>query len=388
MTSREALAIPGEVQVAIAPLPVPPPRTPHDEVLDFPAARLFAQRSAAAGVQLGGSRAELEAVAQICRQLDGIPLALELAAARLTTLSPAELADRLEEGFEVLTGGARTADARQRTLRAAVEWSYNLLGADEQVMFSRLAIFQGGWTLASAEAVTGDARIPPSRTLDLLGGLVARSLVISEPADHTRYRMLDTLRHYAVERLDESGERETLAERHASYFGGLAEHAERSHRGGLRQEDMQALRDDQPNLRAALGWLTADPSRIDQALNLGGALGWFWHLGRHLEGRQTLAQLLASGAGSPAVAGTRAAGGVARRTAARAAWYTRVRGARKPLSRAWSSSTEPATNTAPRCRGSCSPSKGSMAPTRPEPSNCCSRQSGYSPTRRTPGDTR
>ena len=161
VTSREALAIPGEVQVAIAPLPVPPPRTPHDEVLGFPAARLFAQRSAAAGVQLGGSHAELEAVAQICRQLDGIPLALELAAARLTTLSPAELADRLAEGFELLTGGARTADARQRTLRAAVEWSYNLLGADEQVMFSRLAIFQGGWTLASAEAVTGDARIPP-----------------------------------------------------------------------------------------------------------------------------------------------------------------------------------------------------------------------------------
>ena len=299
VTSREALAIPGEVQVAIAPLPVPPPRTPHDEVLAFPAARLFAQRSAAAGVQLGGSHTELEAVAQICRQLDGIPLALELAAARLTTLSPAELADRLAEGFELLTGGARTADARQRTLRAAVEWSYNLLGADEQVMFSRLAIFQGGWTLASAEAVTGDARIPPSRTLDLLGGLVARSLVISEPAEHTRYRMLDTLRHYAVERLDDSGEREILAERHASYFGSLAEHAERSHRGGLRQEDMQALRDDQPNLRAALSWLTADPSRIDQALNLGGALGWFWHLGRHLEGRQTLAQLLASGAGSP-----------------------------------------------------------------------------------------
>jgi predicted ATPase/DNA-binding SARP family transcriptional activator/tetratricopeptide (TPR) repeat protein len=299
VTSREALAIPGEVQVAIAPLPVPPPRTPHDEVLAFPAARLFAQRSAAAGVHVGGSHTELEAVAQICRQLDGIPLALELAAARLTTLSPAELADRLAEGFELLTGGARTADARQRTLRAAVEWSYNLLGADEQVMFSRLAIFQGGWTLASAEAVTGDARIPPARTLDLLGGLVARSLVISEPADQTRYRMLDTLRHYAVERLDDSGEREILAERHASYFGSLAEHAERSHRGGLRHEDMRALRDDQPNLRAALGWLTADPSRIDQALNLGGALGWFWHLGRHLEGRQTLAQLLTSGGGSP-----------------------------------------------------------------------------------------
>jgi predicted ATPase/DNA-binding SARP family transcriptional activator len=299
VTSREALAIPGEVQVAIAPLPVPPPRTPHDEVLTFPAARLFAQRATAAGVRLGGSHTELGAVAQVCRQLDGIPLALELAAARLSTLSPVELAGRLADGFELLTGGARTADARQRTLRATVEWSYNLLRPDEQVMFWRLAIFQGGWTLPAAEAVTSDARIPPSRTLELLGGLVARSLVISERADHTRYRMLDTLRHYAVDRLEDSGEREMLAERHATYFAGLAEHAERSHRGGLRQTDMRALREDQPNLRAAMSWLTSEPSRIDQALNLGGALGWFWHLGRHLEGRKTLAELLASGTGSP-----------------------------------------------------------------------------------------
>ncbi|MDQ2748244.1 MAG: winged helix-turn-helix domain-containing protein [Actinomycetota bacterium] len=299
VTSREALAIPGEVQVAIAPLPVPPPRTPPDEVLNYPAAELFAQRCAAAGVTVGRSADEYEAVAQICRQLDGIPLAIELAAARLSTVSAVELAARLSDRFELLTGGARTADARQRTLRSAVEWSYNLLGADEQVMFRRLAIFQGGWTLAAAEAVTGDAQSSRSRTLDLLASLVTRSLVISETAGHTRYRMLDTLRHYAVERLEESGERETLAQRHADYFADLAEHAERSHRGGLRQEDMKALRDDQPNLRAAMVWLTDDPSRIDQALNLAGALGWFWHLGRHLEGRQALAQLLTSDGGSP-----------------------------------------------------------------------------------------
>jgi predicted ATPase len=299
-TTREALAVPGEVQFAVVPLSVPTPRTPRHQILDHPAAQLFAQRAAGVGVQLTEDGAQLEAVGQICRQLDGIPLAIELAAARLTTLSVVELAGRLADRFEVLTGGARTADARQRTLRAAVDWSYNLLSAAEQLLFGRLAIFQGGWTLAAAEAVVADEQLPRSSVLDLLGLLVARSLVTSEPDGQTRYHMLDTLRHYAIERLDQRGERNTVAERHAAYFGAMADQAELARSAGLRRSDLYALGADQPNLRAALSWLSDDPSRIDAALNLAGAMGWFWYLGRHMEGRQALSLLLKSGAGSPA----------------------------------------------------------------------------------------
>lgn len=299
-TSREALAIPGEVQVAVAPLDVPPEGTAPEKVLDYPAARLFVDRARAVRGDLQLGDEDLAAVARVCVGLDGMPLALELAAARVSSMSVPELAERLEDRFAVLTVGPRTSESRQRTLRATVDWSHALLSEPEQTLFRRLAIFHGGWTLAAAKVVaTGDG-VAPGEVLDLLGRLVERSMITAEPGHPTRYRMLETLRQYAAERLDESGEREAVADHHAEFFRSLAEEAERSLRGHGQREWLRRLREEQPNLRAALSWVTADPARVEEALLLAGALGWFWHLGRHVEGREVLRRVVTTDGGSPA----------------------------------------------------------------------------------------
>lgn len=303
-TSREALAIPGEVQVAVLPLPVPPEGTRPEDVLGYSAAQLFVERARSGRGGLTLDDDTLTAIARITAALDGMPLALELAAARISSLSPAELADRLADRFRLLTGGPRTAEARQRTLRATVDWSHALLSEVEQIVFRRLAAFHGGWTLAAAEAVAGDSdangdtEVSRSDVLDVLGRLVDRSMVLAEPGRPTRYRMLETLRQYAAERLAEAGELDLAARRHAEYFRDLATVAEGKLRGGGQRHTLQALREEQPNLRSALGWLSAHPDQIEDALLLAGALGWFWHLGRHLEGREILRRLTASGNGS------------------------------------------------------------------------------------------
>ena len=155
-TSREALAVPDEVQVAVGPLETAPEGTPAAQVLQFPASQLFVERARAVRPGMVLDEAALHAVARICRALDGIPLALELAAARVASMSPVEIAGRLDQRFNLLTSGARTAEARQQTLRATVDWSYALLGEVEQRVFDRLSVFQGGWTLTAAEAVVSD----------------------------------------------------------------------------------------------------------------------------------------------------------------------------------------------------------------------------------------
>jgi predicted ATPase len=194
-TSREALAVPGEVQLPVASLAVPPPDTPADTVADFPAARLLLDRAGAVLPDLVLDVEALAAVTLICQRLDGIPLALELAAARLVSLSPVELADRVQDRFAVLTSGSRTAEARQQTLRRTVDWSHDLLTPSEQVLFRRLAVFRGGWTLAAADAIVTGADFSATVVLDLLERLVKQSLVVTDhAAGHTRYRMLDTLR--------------------------------------------------------------------------------------------------------------------------------------------------------------------------------------------------
>src|SRR4051795_6547842 len=214
-TSREVLAVPGEVQLPILPLATPPPDTVAADVSTYPAARLFLDRAQAVVPGLRSDDQVLQATSVICRQLDGIPLALELAAARLATLAPSELAERVQDRFGLLTSGNRTADARQRTLRNTVDWSHTLLSSDEQTVFRRLAVFRGGWTLPAAEAVVGCAGIEAHDVMDLLKRLVLQSLVI---ADHsavpTRYRMLETLRQYADEQLAASGEARMLARAH------------------------------------------------------------------------------------------------------------------------------------------------------------------------------
>ena len=297
-TSREALAVPGEVQVPVGPLAAPPPGTPPERLLDYPAARLFVERARGVRPDLDLDAAAAVAVATICASLDGMPLALELAAARVSSLSPTELAERLRDRFALLTTGPRTAEARQRTLRATVEWSHTLLTEPEQLVFRRLAVFQDGWTLAAAEAVASGDGIARADVLDLLGQLVGRSMVVTEAGHPTRYRMLETLRQYAVERLADSPDAESAARRHAAYFRAVADEAETSMRGSRQRETLRALRADNANLRAALGWLAAH-DRVEDALHLAGALGLYWHLGRHVEGREVLRRLVELPGGSP-----------------------------------------------------------------------------------------
>ncbi|KAA1426661.1 AfsR/SARP family transcriptional regulator [Nocardioides antri] len=302
-TSREALAVPGEVQVTVGPLDTPGDGTPPDRVLEFPASQLFAERARAARPGMVFSGDDLLAVGRISRALDGIPLALELAAARVASMSPVEIADRLAQRFSLLTSGARTAEARQQTLRATVDWSYQLLSAVERKVFTRLSVFQGGWTLTSAEAVVGDQTLPAGEVLDTIGRLVERSMVVVEPGPTTRYRMLETLRQYAAEQLVLAEEDAELADRHARYYRGVAEQAEVDLRGHGQRETLRLLREEQPNVRAAISWLSrpeGDLDNLDSALVTAGSLGMFWHLGRHLEGREVLGRLVEAGTGSPA----------------------------------------------------------------------------------------
>jgi predicted ATPase/DNA-binding SARP family transcriptional activator len=299
-TSREALAIPDEVQVAVGPLETPPDDTPPGSVLSYPAAQLFAERARAVRPGLLFGADNLTAISAITRSLDGIPLALELAAARVSTLSPVEVSQRLANRFTLLTSGARTAEARQQTLRATVDWSYQLLSVTERRVFDRLSVFQGGWTLMSAEDVVGDEDAHPGAVLDTIGRLVEQSMVVVEPGPTSRYRMLETLRQYAAEQLLASGQRVEVASRHAAYFRRIVEHAEVALRGHEQRQTLRLLRDEQPNVRAALAFLSGPGGDRDAALTMAGSLGMFWHLGRHLEGRQVLSRLVAGHDGSPA----------------------------------------------------------------------------------------
>jgi predicted ATPase/DNA-binding SARP family transcriptional activator len=291
-TSREALAVPDEVQVNIGPLESPPEDTPVQKVLKYPAAQLFVERARSARPGTVFDEASLTAIGRITRSLDGIPLAIELAAARAGAMSPGEIADRLDHRFALLTSGSRTAEARQQTLRATVDWSYALLSRGEQQVFDRLSIFQGGWTMEAAEAVVAEPGAPDGFILETIARLVERSMVVVEPGATTRYRLLETLRQYAAERLAETGEHALLAARHARHFHDLVVAAELDLRGRGQRDALRRLRQEQPNVRAALTWLSGPDGDVDQALEMAGSLGLFWHLGRHLEGREVLQRLL------------------------------------------------------------------------------------------------
>ena len=291
-TSREALAIPEELQLLVGPLETAPEGTPASAVLDYPAPALFVDRARMVRPGAALTPEDRLAVGRIARALDGLPLAIELAAARVSTMSPPEIADRLAHRFALLTTGSRTAEARQQTLRATVDWSYTLLSPREQVVFNRLSVFRGGWTLAAAEAVVSDGSISAAEVLDTIGRLVERSLVIVVPARITRYRMLATLREYARERLADAAETARIARRHAEYFHRFTEESDVALRGHGQREALRSLRAEQPNIRAALSFLESPAGDPDLALGMAGSLGLFWHLGRHLEGRETLARLL------------------------------------------------------------------------------------------------
>lgn len=298
-TSREPLGIAGEQAWLVPPLGLPPEgdAVSADEALQAAAVELFVERARAARPGFALADGDAAAVAQICRRLDGLPLALELAAARIKVLAPRDLAKRLDDAFSLLTGGARTAPARHRTLRATLDWSYRLLEEPERAVLRRLSAFAGGFDLAAAEAVAAGEAVERAAVLDLLAALVDRSLVAVETCcGEARYRLLETVRQYAAERLREAGEREAAARRHARHFLALAEEAEPSIFGGDGDAPwMQRLDQDAADLRAAFEHCAADPEGATWALRLAYALHWHWFARGHFrEGRERLAAAVAA----------------------------------------------------------------------------------------------
>ncbi len=260
-TSREILGVPGEAPFRVPSMPTPDPKhLPNlEEAAHYDAVHLFTERAeqAAPGFTLNEDNAV--AVSTICRRLDGIPLAIELAAARTRVMAPQQVAARLDKVFRLLTGGSRSVLPRQQTLEAAISWSYTLLSEQERLALQRLSVFAGGWTLEAAEAVVGGNAIQADEVLDLLTSLVDKSLInpVSVAGGINRYRMLEMVRQYAHERLLESGAGERVRDRHLVYYMELAEQAEPHLRGKGMLDWLNRLEDEHENLRLALEWSLA-----------------------------------------------------------------------------------------------------------------------------------
>jgi predicted ATPase len=255
-TSREGLGIEGERLVPVPPLAVPGAEAGLAAITQAEAVRLFAERAAAVKPGFAVTAGNAPAVAAVVRRLDGIALAIELAAARVPAMTPAELVRRLDRSFAVLAGGKRGAVARHQTLRAAIDWSFQLLAGPEKALLARLAVFAGGATLEAADAVCGEDGIDPDMVFELLTALVARSLVVAEEqGPQTRYRLLETIRQYGQERLEAAGEAERRRARHAGYYAGLLERV-RDHAHDAHQEVFWAVRlgAERDNLLAAWSW--------------------------------------------------------------------------------------------------------------------------------------
>src|SRR5213596_2499576 len=300
-TSREALGIGGERAWLVPALTLPEDGKPVTRAVaaESEAVRLFVERSQAVRPSLELIDANVAAMVQICRRLDGLPLAIELAAARARVLDPQQIAARLDDVFGLLSAGSRTAAPRQRTLRATIKWSHALLTEPERILFRRLAIFAGGFTIEAAETVAAGGTIAAADVLDLLSGLVDKSLVSLETeALEARYRMLETMRQFAREQLEQAGEAAELGRRHALFFLARAEAAESFlpvHAEGWQER----LVEDIGNLRDAADWFEQDPTAVDDNLRFAAALHWFWFgLGHYREARRRIETALERSGGA------------------------------------------------------------------------------------------
>jgi predicted ATPase/DNA-binding CsgD family transcriptional regulator len=313
-TSREALGVEGEIRWDVPPLSMPNPQhTPSSEELEgYESVRLFVERARGRDPTFNLSPRDALTVAKVCGRLEGIPLALELAAAWVGTLSLEQILQRLTDSLGLLTRGGRTAVPRQRTLKGTLDWSYELLSEPERVLFCRLSTFAGGWTLEALEAVGSGGGIEEGAVLDLLTGLVEKSLVMVNRGDEggVRHRLLEPVRQYALEKLEESGEVEFTKRAHAGYFLALSEEAEPELLGPRENQWYERLEEEHDNIRAALSWALkgADP---ELGLGLAGAIWWFWHRHGHLsEGLRWLERALARGVGASAMVRAKALAGI------------------------------------------------------------------------------
>jgi predicted ATPase/transcriptional regulator with XRE-family HTH domain len=305
VTSRAPLRVRGEQEYSVSSLAVPDPtRMPEaEEVAQTPAAELFVERATAASPTFELTQKNAAAVAAICWRLDGLPLALELAAAQARFLGPTALLSRLDQALQA--GGARDLPERQRTMRTTLDWSHGLLSEQEQALFRRLSVFAGGFSLEAAEAVGAVGETGTEEVVPLLGSLVEQSLVVVEAvetlhATSLRYRMLEPVRQYALGRLRESGEADEARWRHARYYLALAEEAGPKIQGHDQGEWLDRLEADNNNLRAAIRW-SVEAGDPQTAARFGWSLSMYWVMrSRHSEGRLLMEQTLARGGAFPA----------------------------------------------------------------------------------------
>jgi predicted ATPase/DNA-binding winged helix-turn-helix (wHTH) protein len=297
VTSRERLGVAGELTYRVPSLSVPDPKrdiTP--EVLsEYESARLFIERARLTQPHFTVTEENAPALASVCYRLDGIPLAIELAAPRVRSMSVEEVNRRLDQRFDLLTEGSRTALPRQRTLRAMIDWSHDLLSDAERAILRRVSVFSGGWTLAVAEQVCSGDVVDHREAFDLLTSLADKNLVLAEAhGGATRYGLLETVRHYALERLREHDEEARWRGRHLAYFLALAEEAEPQLQGSDQQAWHDRLEAEHDNLRSALSWSSAAGGDAVGGLRLAGAISWFWAVrGYSAEGRGWFSALLA-----------------------------------------------------------------------------------------------
>jgi len=294
-TSRQALGVGGETVVSVPPLSLPDavPEPDLEHLAQYEAIRLFMERATAAAPNFRISEPNFAVIAEICRRLDGVPLAIELAATRLKLLGAEQLAARLDDRLQLLIGGSRTAPGRHQTLRATLDWSYQLLSDAERMLLRRLAVFSGGWTLAAAEEVASGDGIEANHVLGLLEQLLDKSLVLVEnqSPQQVRFRFLETIREYALERLSDSGELGTVRLRHLFWCLQLARDVQPPgmHHPWHAQDSLQ----EQDNLRAALFWAIGQGDAED-GLRVAVVLAHIWYMqGHYSEGRARLAELLA-----------------------------------------------------------------------------------------------
>jgi predicted ATPase len=300
-TSRESLGVEGEITYHVPPLGLPHVREapPVAQLAQYDAIRLFTERAMLARTGFTVTASNAPAIRQICERLEGMPLAIEFAAAHVAALSVEQIAARLDDRFRLLTAGSKKTP-RHQTLRATLDWSHALLTEQEQVLFRRLSVFAGGFTLEAAENVCAGSGVGERDILDLLTRLVSKSLIVfAERKGQARYHLLETVRQYGRDRLQESDEADHVQRRHRDWYLTFAEEANSKLRRHEQDVWLDRLETEHDNLRAALAWSEAARDGIEAGLRLAGALRWFWYINGHWsEGRRWLEETLSAGEGA------------------------------------------------------------------------------------------